>query len=129
MPKRRDLLLILGALLAALLLFLAAHFMGKGDASTVVARVRGEVVLQKPLLVDGRYEIPLPAGETNIIRVEQGAVWMEEANCRDGLCIHQGKMRNRAKSIVCLPHNLVITLEGDSGAGETEPEDLDVIIY
>ena len=117
------------ALLTALLLFLAARFMGKGDASTVVARVRGKVVLQKPLLVDGRYEIPLPAGETNIIRVEQGAVWMEEANCRDGLCIHQGKMRNRAKSIVCLPHNLVITLEGDSGAGETEPEDLDVIIY
>lgn len=127
MPKRRDLFVILGVLLIALLLFLAARFMGKGDATTVVARVKGQVVLRKSLLVDGRYSIPLPDGETNIIRVEKGTVWMEEANCRDGLCIHQGKMRNRAKSIVCLPHNLVITLEGDTV--DDAESDVDVIIY
>ena len=129
MPKRRDLLLIGGALFAALVLYLTARYMGKGDVNTVVAKVGGRIVFQKPLVMDGRYEIPLQEGEINIIRVEQGAVWMEEANCRDGLCIHQGKMRNRAKSIVCLPHNLVITLEGEPAAGNTEPDDLDVIIY
>ncbi|MBQ8092421.1 MAG: NusG domain II-containing protein [Clostridia bacterium] len=127
MAKRKDLLLIGAALLAALILFLISRYMGRGNVSTVVARVKGEVVLTKPLLTDGRYEIPLPDGETNIIRVERGVVWMEEANCRDGLCIGQGKMRNRAKSIVCLPHNLVITLEGETPA--SEDDDIDVIIY
>ena len=85
-----------------------------------------DLVIRQDTVIESRVPI-IVYGQG--IRVEQGAVWMEEANCRDGLCIHQGKMRNRAKSIVCLPHNLVITLEGDSGAGETEPEDLDVIIY
>ena len=127
MAKRKDLLLIGAALLAALILFLISRYMGRGNVSTVVARVKGEVVLTKPLLTDGRYEIPLPDGETNIIRVERGVVWMEEANCRDGLCIGQGKMRNRAKSIVCLSHNLVITLEGETPA--SEDDDIDVIIY
>ena len=51
---------------------------------------------------------------------------MKEANCRDGLCIHQGKMKNAAKTIVCLPHKLVVRLEGDSAPDGQD--DLDVII-
>ena len=129
MPKRKDLLLILAALALALGFFLVSRYMGTGDVSTVVARVNGEVVLRKSLLEDGRYEIPLDGGEVNIIRVEKGVVWMEEANCRDGLCIGQGKMRNRAKSIVCLPHNLVVTLEGEPVSSGNDTDDLDVIIY
>ncbi|MBQ7488434.1 MAG: NusG domain II-containing protein [Clostridia bacterium] len=129
MPKRKDLLLIVGALCLALILFLISRYMGSGDVSTVVARVNGEEVLRKSLLTDGRYEIPLGEGEINIIRVEKGVVWMEEANCRDGLCIGQGKMRNRAKSIVCLPHNLVITLEGEPVSTGSDTDELDVIIY
>ena len=58
--------------------------------------------------------------------VENGAVYMKEANCRDGLCIHQGKMKNAAKTIVCLPHELVVRLEGDSAPDGQD--DLDVII-
>ena len=63
----------------------------------------------------------------NVIRIENGAVYMEEANCRDQLCVHQGKIRNRAKNIVCLPHNLVVSLETGQTGGEQD--DLDVIIY
>ena len=68
----------------------------------------------------------LDDGAVNVIAVENGAVYMKEANCRDGLCIHQGKMKNAAKTIVCLPHKLVVRLEGDSAPDGQD--DLDVII-
>ena len=51
---------------------------------------------------------------------------MKEANCRDGLCIRQGQMKNAAKTIVCLPHKLVVSLTGDSAPDKQD--DLDVII-
>ena len=88
--------------------------------------VDGEEVLRKPLAMENRYEIAQDDGSLNVIRVEDGAVFMEEANCRDGLCIRQGKMRNGAKTIVCLPHKVVVQLKGDAPAGDNS--DLDVII-
>ena len=86
----------------------------------------GEEVLRKPLAVAGRYEIAQADGSLNVVRVADGAVWMEEANCRDGLCIRQGRMKNGAKTIVCLPHKVVVQIEGDTP--QNEHSDLDVII-
>ena len=51
---------------------------------------------------------------------------MLEANCRDGLCIRQGRVRNTAKRIVCLPNGVVVHLEGDGQSVQTD--DVDVII-
>ena len=123
--RKKDLIIIGVLLAAALALALTARLAGRGDASLVVAKVNGETVLTRSLLIDGRYEIPQEEGNVNIIRIENGTVWMEEANCPDGLCIHQGKMRDRAKNIVCLPHKLIISLEG----GSLPDEDVDIILY
>ena len=88
--------------------------------------VEGREVLRRPLAMSDTYEIRQDDGAVNVITVENGAVYMKEANCRDGLCIHQGKMKNAAKTIVCLPHKLVVRLEGDSAPDGQD--DLDVII-
>ena len=52
---------------------------------------------------------------------------MQEANCRDGLCIRQGRMKNAAKTIVCLPNEVVVSLEGDAQQ-PADDMDIDVII-
>ena len=121
---RRGWILLL--LLAALALYLVSQVSLGAEASVVVVTVDGREVLRKPLAIENRYEIAQDDGSLNVIRVEDGAVFMEEANCRDGLCIRQGKMKNGAKTIVCLPHKLVVRLEGD-----TQPaggDELDVIV-
>ena len=129
MLKRRDLIIIVLLLAVALGFYLISQYMGSRQVSQVVARINGEVVFRESLLKNGAYDIPQADGNENRIRVENGVVWMESANCPDALCIHQGKMRSMAKSIVCLPHNLVITLEADSGE-QLPPEDgIDVILY
>lgn len=123
--KKRDLILLSALLILALGLYLMT--LRSQEGSTVTVRVSGKTVLERPLAMSGRYEIPLEDGQKNVIRIENGAVYMEEANCRDQLCVHQGKIRNRAKNIVCLPHNLVVSLETGRTGGEQD--DLDVIIY
>ena len=124
--KKKDIIIIALALLAALALYLVSQVSLGAEASVVVVTVDGREVLRKPLAMENRYEIAQDDGSLNVIRVEDGAVFMEEANCRDGLCIRQGKMRNGAKTIVCLPHKVVVQLKGDAPAGDNS--DLDVII-
>ena len=122
---RKDVLIIGIVLLAALGLYLVSLAAPSADVTTVVVTVGGKEVLRRPLYMDAEYEIPQEDGAENIICVEDGAVYMKSANCRDGLCIRQGKVRNSAKTIVCLPHEVVVKLVGDAGA---QDDGLDVII-
>lgn len=117
---------MLCALLAAGALYLVSQVSLGTKASIVVVTIDGEEVLRRPLAVEDVYELRQDDGSVNVIAVEDGAVYMREANCRDGLCIRQGRMRNGAKTIVCLPHKLVVRLEGDAPDGGDD--DLDVII-
>ena len=124
--KKKDLIIIAGALLCALALYLVSQVSMGAEASAVVVTVDGVETLRRPLAMENRYEIAQEDGSLNVIRVKDGAVFMEEANCRDGLCIRQGRMKNAAKTIVCLPHKLVVQLTGD--APQSDVSDLDVII-
>lgn len=47
-------------------------------------------------------------GDTNIACVENGEIYMESATCPDKLCVHQGKISNSSKKIVCLPNKVII---------------------
>lgn len=123
--KKKDILLIVLALGVAGLLYAVSLISGGEAATTVVVTVDGQEVLRRPLALEDSYEIRQEDGSVNVIAVEDGAVYMQEANCRDGLCMAQGKMRNAAKTIVCLPHKLVVSLTGDA---PQEDGDLDVII-
>jgi len=124
--KKRDMILIAVALVLAGALYAVSQFSLGTQASSVVVTVDGEQRLIRPLAVEGSYEIRQEDGSVNVVAVENGAVYMKEANCRDGLCIRQGRMKNGAKTIVCLPHKLVVRITGDAIDGSHD--DLDVII-
>ena len=126
MKHKKDIIIIALALLAALALYLVSSLTASDAVTTVVASVDGKEVLRRPLAMNKDYEIPGKDGAVNVIRVENGQVYMLEANCRDGLCIRQGKMRNGAKTIVCLPHKIVVQLTGDAPVSDNS--DLDIII-
>lgn len=56
----------------------------------------------------------------NIIRIENGAAWMEQANCPHKECIKQGKIsaetvrtRPLGTWIVCAPHKVYIEFAGE----------------
>ena len=124
--KKKDIIMIAAMLLAALVLYLISQVSLGAEASTIVVTLDGKEVLRRPLAVENTYDIAQDDGSLNVIAVENGAVYMKEANCRDGLCIRQGKMKNGAKTIVCLPHKIVVQLTGDAPVSDNS--DLDIII-
>ena len=48
----------------------------------------------------------------NIVHVEPGAVSVSEADCPDRVCVHQGRLTGGGIPLVCMPHRLVIYIEG-----------------
>ena len=123
--KKRDIIIIACALIAAGALYLLSQLTLGAPVSSVVVTIDGKEALRAPLSVNDTYEFAQDDGSVNVLEVSGGAVRMIEANCRDGLCISQGVMRSAAKTIVCLPHKLVVRLEGDAAQGD---DGLDVII-
>lgn len=52
----------------------------------------------------------------NTVHVERGGVRVSEADCPDQICVLQGKITgDDLLPIVCLPHRLVIEIEGTRG--------------
>ncbi|MCD8358785.1 MAG: NusG domain II-containing protein [Oscillospiraceae bacterium] len=52
------------------------------------------------------------AGGTNTILVEPGRICIEAADCPDQVCVNTGWISDSAAPIVCLPHRLVVRIEG-----------------
>lgn len=106
--KKNDLILI-GAILLVVAIAFAATALTKEDGAYVVVKVDGEEVGKYSLSVDGEYELN---GGTNILRIEDGAAYLTEANCPDHLCVKQGKIDKTGETITCLPNKLTVTVFG-----------------
>ena len=107
---KNDLLLIAALLIlgGGLALFLWLTRQGGG---TVRVQMDGETVMELPL--DRNIQIVLGSeGRTNTLVIEDGAARVIAAGCPDQICVNHGAIRCAGESIVCLPHKLVITVEG-----------------
>ena len=75
----------------------------------------------------------------NVIVIEDGNVYVREADCDNQDCVHQGKISSPGRQIICLPHKLWIEVvaDGTEGAADMDPsvvagdgselEDLDAV--
>ena len=111
---------LVAALVLALAIGTAVLFygnLGHGDQLTAVITHRGETVetvvlstLQEEQIVhiDGEYHLT--------ITLQPDGVQVTESDCPGQDCLHTGVIRRRGQSIICLPEQVVIRLEG-SGDG------------
>ena len=110
--KKKDAVLILTVLLIAGAAFGVHEFAGGDGADTVTVKVDGKVTGTYPLAKDQKIRIN---GGTNILTIKNGKAKMTDADCPDQVCIRMGKISKTGENIVCLPHKLVIQVEGDVG--------------
>ena len=112
MEKRKRLrmdILLIALLLAVTGLLYLSFGRAKETGVCAVVRVEGAVVARYPLDEDGVF--PLNGG-TNILVIEDGLAWMQEANCPDHICMLIGKINKTGQVITCLPNLLTVTIEG-----------------
>lgn len=127
--KKKDFVLIASVALVAVAALFLLPLWETRDVSRVIVTVDGAEALNVSLAQDGVYDIPQADGAVNVIKVADGGVRMVQANCRDGLCVQQGETRRAAKSIVCLPHRLVVRLAADEQEQDQTPLDgVDVVV-
>jgi hypothetical protein len=114
-------IVIVGGVIA-LLLFLTGH-----HGAMVQVRVDGTATETYSLTKDQCYEIQGANGGTNLLIIQNGQAWVEEASCPDGLCCNMGKISQSGQSIVCLPNKVVIEVLDDERSSE-KTSDIDVIV-
>lgn len=122
--KKNDVILGGGILVIALVLFLVMHLTrneaGNQIQITVDGAVYGTYSLEKDQVIEVKEN-----DFYNRIRIQDGAAYMEEANCPDGYCEEQGKISGRTQTIVCLPHKLVVeVLDADGLENDNASEDV-----
>ena len=120
---KADMVLIAVILAAAAAVFLFLFLFSEEGSSVVISR-GGEEIGRYSLQEDRRIPLSDEEGE-NLLIIEDGTAWMEEADCPDGLCVRQGKISRSGESIICLPHELVVTIEGHQ---EQEENAVDVFV-
>jgi len=107
--RKNDLLLVAVLLIASAVLWLL--FARPGDVGGwAVVTVDGEEI--------GRYalheerEITIGDEDYNILTIRDGKAAVTEANCGDHTCVRTGEVSRTGESIVCLPHKVVVRIEG-----------------
>lgn len=87
------------------------------DTATVVIRDGVQNVYELPLGQDATKTVTTDLG-ANVIEIKDGRVHVEEADCPNQDCVHQGWIDAAGQQIVCLPHKLTVDIV-DEGAEST----------
>ena len=107
--------IILAALILAVLGSGAWILFGQKDAADphVIIEVDGEVYADYDMdEVKGIIPISTESGGENRLWVQEDLVYMESANCPDQTCVKQGAITDGTVPIVCLPHKVIVRIEG-----------------
>ena len=104
--KKRDIMLIIVIIAAAVLMYVFMSVNRSSPGSSVRVTVDGELYGEYDLNKDQTIEIKTGLGR-NVLIIENGSAYMQEADCPDGYCIDQGKISRNTETIVCLPHKVV----------------------
>lgn len=120
--RRNDFLLIGALLVLPLCLLLYQNTIGVRAGAVVVVLQDGAEIGRYPLAEERELLIEGSYGQ-NLLVIQNGKAFIEEADCPDGLCVKQKEISRQGESLICLPHRLVVTVEG-------APEnDVDAVAY
>ena len=120
--ERNDCILIVGII--GLALVLAILFMAKerGVGTTVLVSVAGEEYGRYSLLKEQVVQI----GDTNTLVIHNHEADMLFAECPDQICVKHTPISDTDENIICLPNQVVVTIE-DMYGKQAEPK-LDAVV-
>lgn len=80
------------------------------SGSYVEIRVNGVRTAAYPLSSNRTQTISGADGGSNTFEIQNGIVYMREADCHDKVCVGMKGISNTGETIVCLPHKLVLAI-------------------
>lgn len=120
--QKKDKILILYVIIMSMILFIIIGFLQHKEGEKVCITIDGLLYGEYNLTENQVITIDEPFGH-NQIRIENGMVFMSEADCPDKYCIEYKPISKTNETIICLPHKLVVEVKGIVGE-----QSLDVIV-
>lgn len=123
---KKDTILIGGILLTAFLFWLIPLLLNRinrKSPAAVSVYQDGQLLASYPLTDDLTEAIPWEENGYNLLLIENGAASVTDATCPDQICVRQRAISKNGESIICLPHRLVLQIEGE------EEGALDAVTY
>lgn len=114
MEKRTKIWIIVFAAVIVVCAVLAARMLSSGGGTVAVITVDGEEYRRIDLSrVRESYDLVIETEwGTNTVHVAPGAISVTEADCPDHVCVQRGAITKSGIPIICMPHRLVIEIEG-----------------
>ena len=112
---KKDIILIAviiaASVIAAFIAFTTSH-----EGSTVVITVSGEEYGRYPIDTDRVITVDTDSG-INEITINNGEAYVSYADCPQGICAHHKPVSRSGESIICVPHEVVISIESEDFEG------------
>ena len=109
MIGRTDILIFVSIIVLSVAALVLFGFILEDKGDTVVITVNGEEYATLPLDENAMLEVETERGY-NLIVVEDGRVYVREADCSDKICVKSGEA-TELKTVVCLPHRVTVGVE------------------
>ncbi len=106
--RARNILILALVLLTALAVFLIRRQLLSQEGAKAVVQIGGRAGEEVDLSKDQEFWVGDPEIGRNLIRVEDGAVMVVQADCPDKICVHTGPISQEGEVIACLPHGVII---------------------
>ena len=103
--------IIAASVIAAFIAFTTSH-----EGSTMVITVSGEEYGRYPIDTDRVITVDTGSGIIEIT-INNGEAYVSYADCPQGICAHHKPVSRSGESIICVPHEVVISIESEDSEG------------
>ncbi len=109
----RDLSLIAAVLLIFGISAFCIFLLFAGQKSRwVIVEQNGDLLARISLQEERTVSYTCEEGGRHVIEIQDGRVRVREADCPDQICVRQGWLEKPGQLAVCLPHRMVVRIEG-----------------
>ncbi|GFI22092.1 hypothetical protein IMSAGC011_00865 [Lachnospiraceae bacterium] len=116
---KKDFILFVGIILVAILAMLLILPTWTKNGEKICIMIDGTLYGEYSLSQNQTIIVNEPLGYNKII-IENGAVYMDEADCPDKYCMKYKPIKNNSETIICLPHKLVLEVKGENNVSQVD---------
>ncbi|MEA3423273.1 MAG: NusG domain II-containing protein [Bacillota bacterium] len=112
--KKNDYVIIVLILLVALAVYIGNEIINQNYSDKNVEIYSDGQLVYQSVLIESTNDVFIIDNELgyNKIVIEDGIVSMLEADCKDQVCVLSKAISKPGESIVCLPHKVVVQING-----------------
>ena len=92
--------------------FIPLAFSTQTHTKRAVIHIDNELYKTVDLSVEESFKIKTAKGE-NTVEVKNNSIAVIKADCKDRLCVKSGAVSKPSEIIACLPHKILIEIEGE----------------